>query len=275
MWLLIIRGLSVAGHALLGAGFLQLMLTCSCCPWREAVGSEGCSPCGGWWPCLLRAGRVLSASCFFVWVIEPMLCMSNGVVPHQGMGRMDVFFKGWPGWMCFSRDGPWLAKKNIWMVCRALLPTYCMTFSKLFRARPKLLVLGNTHGHSARKTLWFGGETEGCWEPGVELAGAGGRIFRAGRVLSLNDPVHFKGRVQGTRKLTFQASLLGMRVWTSSASQTRKHWDSIFSLHPGMEGAEDSPYHEERCLKWTLVICHWFISCPNPYDLARKTHMFL
>lgn len=55
-------------------------------------------------PCLLRAGRVLSASCFFVWVIEPVLCMSNGVIPHQGMGRMDVFFKGCGGWMCFSKD---------------------------------------------------------------------------------------------------------------------------------------------------------------------------
>lgn len=32
-----------AVHALLTAGFLQLMLTCSCCPWRGAVGSECCS----------------------------------------------------------------------------------------------------------------------------------------------------------------------------------------------------------------------------------------
>lgn len=48
---------------------------------------------------------MLSASCSFVWVIEPVLCMSNGVIPHQGMGRMDVFFKGCGGWMCFSKDG--------------------------------------------------------------------------------------------------------------------------------------------------------------------------
>lgn len=45
-------------------------------------------------PYLLGAGRVLSASCFFVWVIEPLLCTSSGVIPHQGMGRLDVFFKG-------------------------------------------------------------------------------------------------------------------------------------------------------------------------------------
>lgn len=37
-------------------------------------------------------------------------------------------------------------------------------------------------------------------------------MFIAGRVLSLNDLVHFKGRAQGTEKLTFQASLLCTRV---------------------------------------------------------------
>lgn len=210
-------------------------------------------------PYLLGAGRVLSASCFFMWMIEPLLCMSNGVIPHQGMGRINVFFKCWP-MTC-----------KIWLFFGVLLPTYSMTFSKLFRARPKLFVLGNIHRQSVRNTLQFEGEAEGCWEPGVLWAG--GRIFIAGRVLSLNDLAHFKDRVQGTRKLTFRASLLSTRVWTSS--QTGKHWDSIFSLHPGMEGAEDPPYHEGRCLKWTLIICHLFISCPNPYNLTRKAHMFM
>ena len=66
------------------------------------------------------------------------------------MGRMDVFFKCCP-MTC-----------KIWMFYRALLPTYRMTFRKLFRARLKLLVLGNTHRQSARKTLRFEGEAEGC-----------------------------------------------------------------------------------------------------------------
>lgn len=176
---------------------------------------------------------------------------------------MDVFFKGW------------LMTCKIWMFYRALLPTYCMTFNKLFRARSKLLVLGNTRRQSARNILQFGVEAEGCWELGVQWAGAGSRTFGAGRVLSLNEPVHFKGRVQGTRKLTSQESLLGTRVWTSPASQTGKHWDSIFSLHAGMEGTEDPPYCEGRCLKRALITWHWFISCPNPYNLTRKTHMFM
>lgn len=56
-------------------------------------------------PYLLGAGHVLSASCFFMWVVEP-LCTSNRVIPHRGMGRLDVFFDGRGGWMCFSSAGP-------------------------------------------------------------------------------------------------------------------------------------------------------------------------
>ena len=66
------------------------------------------------------------------------------------MGRINVFFKCWP-MTC-----------KIWMFFRALLPTYRMSFSKLFRARPKLLVLGNTYRQPARKTLRFEREAEGC-----------------------------------------------------------------------------------------------------------------
>lgn len=215
MWLLIIWGLSEAGHALLAAVLLHCMLTCSCCPWWAVLASR--------FYCV-EADAFLACSSTHAQHIV-FLCVSNGALlcMSKGMGMMSVFFK-----CCLTA---W----KIWKFFRALLPIYCMTFSKLFRPRPKLFVLGNTYRPSARRR-----EVEGCWEPGVWWVG--GRILGAGRVLSLNNLAQCKSKVQGTGKFTFQASLLSMRVHTSSASQTGKRGDSIF-LHPGMEDDENCLYH--------------------------------
>lgn len=167
MCLLIIWGLSIAGHTLLIAGFLQLVLTGSCCPWRGAEGWGCCSRAEGD-ALFAQSWHVLSPWCFCV----PVLCTSNAVSSCQGMGKMNVFFKCWPM--------TW----KIWMRFRALLPTYCMTFSELLRARPKLLVLDNTHGQSARKTLQFEGEAA------VESAGV---MFFQQAVCSVSKMWHILG----------------------------------------------------------------------------------
>lgn len=203
---------------------------------------------------------MLSTSCFFMWEIGPLLCMSNRVIPHWGISRINVFSKCWPMTCKFP------------MFFRAVLPTYCVTFSKLFRARPELLVLGNTHRQSARKTLWLEGETESCWESGVWWAGDEGRIFIAGRVLSLSNLVHFKGRVQGTGKLTFQAPLQNARMWPSSAAQTGMHWDSIL---PGGWKVLRILHTWRKMLKMNINVCHWFIPCSNSYNLTREARMFM
>lgn len=94
--------------------------------------------------------HVLSPWCFCVWVIQPLLCTSNGV----------VLVKGWGRWMCFSSAGPLLEKSG----CASGLCCQPTAWSSV--SRPLLLGLENAHGQSARKTLppvWGGSSSGVSW----------------------------------------------------------------------------------------------------------------